>query len=130
MIDRFGVVIRNGDLCSRCKSVYSGAHRSVVDRMNYAYLYRPNSTHQGLGRFLGPNGGKFKGSYEDRLRAVQLYIRLGKHIGMTSRDLGSLSPMIHCFDDLVVSWSIGTHPAAESDNTMFGLPQHKGSCTS
>ena len=27
-------------------------------------------------------------SYEDRLRAVQLYIKLGKHLGLTIRQLG------------------------------------------
>jgi putative transposase len=30
-----------------------------------------------------------------------------------------LSPMIDCFDGLVVSWSIGTHPEAELVNTML-----------
>lgn len=29
-----------------------------------------------------------------------------------------LSPVIDCFDGLVVSWSIGTHPGAELVNTM------------
>lgn len=31
-----------------------------------------------------------------------------------------LSPMIDCFDGLVVSWSIGTRPDAEMANTMLG----------
>jgi transposase InsO family protein len=30
-----------------------------------------------------------------------------------------LSPMIDCFDGLIVSWSIGTHPDAELVNTML-----------
>lgn len=30
-----------------------------------------------------------------------------------------LSPMIDCFDGMVVSWSIGTHPDAELVNTML-----------
>lgn len=30
-----------------------------------------------------------------------------------------LSPMIDCFDGLVVSWSIGTHPDAQLVNTML-----------
>ena len=30
-----------------------------------------------------------------------------------------LSPMIDCFDGLVVSWTIGTHPDAELVNTML-----------
>ena len=29
-------------------------------------------------------------SYEDRLRAVQLYIKLGKRVGVTIRQLGQL----------------------------------------
>jgi transposase InsO family protein len=31
-----------------------------------------------------------------------------------------LSPVIDCFDGLVISWSIGTHPDAELVNTMLG----------
>ena len=30
-----------------------------------------------------------------------------------------LSPIIDCFDGLVISWSIGTHPDAELVNTML-----------
>ena len=30
-----------------------------------------------------------------------------------------LSPMIDCFDGLVISWTIGTHPNAELVNTML-----------
>ena len=30
-----------------------------------------------------------------------------------------LSPAIDCFDGLVISWSIGTHPDAELVNTML-----------
>ncbi|MET3383331.1 transposase InsO family protein [Variovorax paradoxus] len=30
-----------------------------------------------------------------------------------------LSPVIDCFDSLVISWSIGTHPDAELVNTML-----------
>lgn len=30
-----------------------------------------------------------------------------------------LSPIIDCFDGLVVSWTIGTHPDAELVNTML-----------
>ncbi|EQD43923.1 integrase catalytic subunit, partial [mine drainage metagenome] len=30
-----------------------------------------------------------------------------------------LSPMIDCFDGMIVSWSIGTHPDAELVNTML-----------
>lgn len=30
-----------------------------------------------------------------------------------------LSPMIDCFDGMVVSWSIGTRPNAELVNTML-----------
>jgi hypothetical protein len=70
------------------------------------------------------------GSYEDRLRVVQRYIRLGKHIGLTSRHLVNFSPMIDCYVGMVVSWSIGPRPKAELVNTMFGLPQPEGSCTS
>lgn len=30
-----------------------------------------------------------------------------------------LSPIIDCFDGMVISWSIGTHPDAELVNTML-----------
>ena len=32
-----------------------------------------------------------------------------------------LSPMIDCFDGMVVSWSIGTRPNSELDNTMLDV---------
>lgn len=31
-----------------------------------------------------------------------------------------LTPMINCFDGLVVSWTIGTHPDSDLANTMLG----------
>jgi transposase InsO family protein len=101
-------------------------------------------------------------SYEDRIRAVQLYIKLDKRVRATIRHLGYashlgeispapeniinrdfqavapnekwltditefqipagkmyLSPMIDCFDGMVVSWTIGTSPDAELVNTML-----------
>ena len=36
-----------------------------------------------------------------------------------------LSPMIDCFDGMVVSWSIGTRPNAELVNTMLDAAIHK-----
>jgi transposase-like protein len=35
-------------------------------------------------------------SYEDRLRAVQLYIKLGKRIGLTIRQLGWMPSSRRC----------------------------------
>jgi len=70
-------------------------------------------------------------SYEDRIRAVELYIKLGKRVRATIRQLTDitefqipagkvyLSPVIDCFDGLVISWSIGTHSDAELVNTML-----------
>ena len=37
-----------------------------------------------------------------------------------------LSPVIDCFDGMVVSWSIGTRPNAELVNTMFGRRHRQG----
>ncbi|MGF6346824.1 transposase InsO family protein [Variovorax sp. W2I14] len=80
-------------------------------------------------------------SYEDRIRAVELYIKLGKRVNLLNRDFRAaapnekwltditefqipagkvyLSPMIDCFDGMVVSWSLGTRPDAELVNTML-----------
>ncbi|MFE1574382.1 hypothetical protein ACFIQG_21700 [Comamonas odontotermitis] len=58
-------------------------------------------------------------SYEDQIRAVELYIKLGKRVRPTIRQLGYLSPIIDCFDGMVVSWTIGTSPDAELVNSML-----------
>ncbi|MEO7152000.1 MAG: hypothetical protein ABIX46_09890 [Burkholderiaceae bacterium] len=52
---------------------------------------QPNLPHPGgADDFLDYFKGSFMYSYEDRLRAVQLYIKLGKRAGLTIRQLGYL----------------------------------------
>src|SRR5690625_2255868 len=109
-------------------------------------------------------------SYEDRIRAVRLYLELDRRLGITLRTLGYptknslfawvreydsrldlkpgyrrarrqydenqkriadlsethisagklyISPIIDCFDGLVVSWTIGTRPDARLVNAML-----------
>ena len=49
---------------------------------------KSNLTHGSADDFLDYFEGWFMFSYDDRLRAVQLYIKLGKRVGLTIRQLG------------------------------------------
>ena len=64
-------------------------------------------------------------SKEERQKAVDLYIKYGKRASAVIREYSLqdskvyLSPVIDCFDGMVVSWTIGTSPSAELVNTML-----------
>ena len=64
-------------------------------------------------------------SKEERQKAVDLYIKYGKRASAVIREFslqdGKVywSPIIDCFDGMVVSWTKGTSPSAELVNTML-----------
>ena len=64
-------------------------------------------------------------SKAERQNTVDLYIKYGKRASAVIREFSLqdgkvyLSPVIDCFDVMVVSWTIGTSPSAELVNTML-----------
>jgi transposase InsO family protein len=64
-------------------------------------------------------------SYEERMRAVRLFVKYDKSCMAVITEFRIpagkvyLSPIVDCFDGLVVSWTMSTSPNAELANSML-----------